>query len=88
VLDLVGALREHVDQLPRDTGDLWHMPAGPPLQTERGGELFTEHRLEHLTRCTGMPIQVGVGERRPLAIGALDEVCDQAVPVQQWVSCT
>ena len=58
---------------------------GPPLHPEGAGQLGPERRLEHLAGRPGVPVQVGVGERRPLAVGPLDEVGDQHVPVQQRV---
>ena len=41
---------------------------GSPLDTQPGGQLVSEHSLEHLTGGTDVPVEVGVRERRPLAV--------------------
>ena len=84
--DLIGPLRERIDEVAGDTGDLVDVTARHPLDTERRGEFGSEGGLEDLASSLGIAEEVGVDDGRPLAVAALGHVGDEAVPVQERVA--
>jgi len=59
-----------------------------PLDAERRRELSSHGSLEDLTGRAGGTVEVGMRERRPPAVVALDEVRDEDMPMQERVAGT
>ena len=85
-VDFVGSLGERVQDVLGDAGDLGDVHPGMPLDAQPAGQFVAVDRLEHLTSCTRMPVDLRMNQRRPLAVGALHDVRDQYMPVQQRVA--
>ena len=84
--DLGASLGERLEDRRRDAGDLLHVSAGRPLDAERRRELAPHGSLEDLAGGASCAVEVGMSERRPPAVVALDEVRDEDVPVEERVA--
>ena len=82
VVDVAGPLREHVEQLVGDAGDLGlAVDDRSPVDAEAVGELGAQHRLVEAAEHPLVPLQVAGVERQPATVGGLDLGRDHGVGV-------
>ena len=82
-VDLGGPLREHLQQLGRDAGDLGlAVDDRPPRDPVAVGELGPQHRLVQAAQHPLVPLQVAGVQRQPPPVGGLDLGRDHGVGVQ------
>ena len=84
--DVVRSLRELVEQLARDAGDLGlAVDDGIERDAVAGGQLGAQDRLVEVAERLLMPFQHSAVERVPAAVGGLDLGGDDDVGVELWV---
>ena len=86
LVDVGGPLREHVEELVGDAGDLGlTVDDRAPVDTETVGELGAQDRLVEAAEHPLVPLQVAGVERQPATVRRLHLGGDDGVGVDLWI---